>query len=182
MHEARFVRFGTGKAHLGVASHALQVFIETFGFACWHLPPDSYCYRRDTIPHKKSSDNQPELADTQADFARWRSIRGGKISYCKLGGSFPSSGDHCKLSLEAAPGRQINRKTKGSVSVACPLAIMAFILVSHYAGERPTIRRHVGNTEGVCPASSFRSRAAWMPMRMSVPPRPWLRARSALPV
>jgi hypothetical protein len=39
MHEARFVRFDTGKAYLGVASHALLVFVETFGFACWHRPP-----------------------------------------------------------------------------------------------------------------------------------------------
>ena len=29
MYEARFVRFGAGKAHLGAALHALRVFVET---------------------------------------------------------------------------------------------------------------------------------------------------------
>jgi hypothetical protein len=41
MHEARLVRFGldAGKAHLGAASHALRVFVETCGLALWHCPP-----------------------------------------------------------------------------------------------------------------------------------------------
>jgi hypothetical protein len=41
MHEVRFVRFGfdAGKAHLGAASHALGIFVETRGLAFWHRPP-----------------------------------------------------------------------------------------------------------------------------------------------
>ena len=31
MHEARLVRFDAGKAHLGAASHALRVLVETRG-------------------------------------------------------------------------------------------------------------------------------------------------------
>jgi hypothetical protein len=37
MHEARLVRFGAGKAHLGAALHALRVFVETLGLVLWHL-------------------------------------------------------------------------------------------------------------------------------------------------
>jgi hypothetical protein len=36
MHEARLVRFGAGKAHLGAAFHALRVFVETPGLVLWH--------------------------------------------------------------------------------------------------------------------------------------------------
>jgi len=38
MHEARLVRFGAGKAHLGAAFHALWVFVETFGLVLCHCP------------------------------------------------------------------------------------------------------------------------------------------------
>jgi hypothetical protein len=39
MHEARLVRFGAGKAHLGAAFHALRIFVETRGLALWHYLP-----------------------------------------------------------------------------------------------------------------------------------------------
>jgi hypothetical protein len=41
MHKARLVRFrfGTGKSHLGAASHAVRVLVETFGLVLSHCPP-----------------------------------------------------------------------------------------------------------------------------------------------
>jgi hypothetical protein len=39
MHEGRLVLFGAGKAHLGAAFDALQVFVEILGLALWHCPP-----------------------------------------------------------------------------------------------------------------------------------------------
>jgi hypothetical protein len=42
MHEARFVRFGAGKAHLGAAFHALRVALDTLGLVLWHCPPHGW--------------------------------------------------------------------------------------------------------------------------------------------
>jgi hypothetical protein len=42
MHEARLLRFGTGKAHLGAAFHALWVFVETLGLVLWHCAPHGW--------------------------------------------------------------------------------------------------------------------------------------------
>jgi hypothetical protein len=44
MHEARLVRFGAGKAHLGVAFHAMRVFVEGLDLALWHCPPMIGCW------------------------------------------------------------------------------------------------------------------------------------------
>jgi hypothetical protein len=38
MHEARLLRFGAGKAHLGATFHALRLLVETLGFVLWHTP------------------------------------------------------------------------------------------------------------------------------------------------
>jgi hypothetical protein len=42
MHEAWLVRLGAGKAHLGAAFDALEVFVETLGLALWHCPPHNW--------------------------------------------------------------------------------------------------------------------------------------------
>jgi hypothetical protein len=38
MDEARLLRFGAGKAHLGAAFHAQRLLVETLGFVFWHMP------------------------------------------------------------------------------------------------------------------------------------------------
>ena len=64
MHKARLVRFGAGKAHLGAASHALRVLVETRGLALWHCRPHEWVMApgKLTIPQLESCGNQPEFA------------------------------------------------------------------------------------------------------------------------
>ena len=86
MHEARFVRFGTGKAHLGVASHALQVLIETFGFACWHFPPDISAVSGKIRFHtlKVATTNQSLPIREQTSSGGWRKCRTAALGFFLL--------------------------------------------------------------------------------------------------
>ena len=38
MDEARLLRFGAGKAHLGAAFYAQRLVVETLSFVIWHTP------------------------------------------------------------------------------------------------------------------------------------------------
>jgi hypothetical protein len=64
MHEARLVRFGAGKAHLGAALHALRVFVETLGLVLWHLSTAWLAAGtlQATVPQLESYGNQPDFA------------------------------------------------------------------------------------------------------------------------
>ena len=86
VHEARFVRFGTGKAHLGVASHALQVLIETFGFACWHFPPDISAVSGKIRFHtlKVATTNQSLPIREQTSSGGWRKCRTAPLGFFPL--------------------------------------------------------------------------------------------------
>jgi hypothetical protein len=65
MHEARLVRVGfdAGKAHLGMAFHALRVFVETLGLALWYCPPHDWLM----APGKLRFHNW-KVAATNSDF------------------------------------------------------------------------------------------------------------------
>jgi hypothetical protein len=106
MHEARFVRFGAGKAHLGAAFHALRVFVETLGLVlCIVLPAWLAAGTLHvTVPQLESYGNQPEFAlhtlkvfRTKADM-RTRFPKAGNYQIGKSG--FP---------LRLPPGIWINR-------------------------------------------------------------------------
>src|SRR5712691_8522784 len=62
VYEARLVQLGAGKAHLGVAFHALRDFVETLGLVLYHAPTASLAAGSGcTVPQLQSRGNQPEF-------------------------------------------------------------------------------------------------------------------------
>ena len=67
MNEARLLRFGAGKAHLGAAFHATRLLVEALGFVLWHTPKPRHLGAGPRVPPSISSGKQPELALHRSD-------------------------------------------------------------------------------------------------------------------
>jgi hypothetical protein len=69
MDEARLVRFGAGKAHLGAAFYAQRLVVETLSFVIWHTPnPRRYrSWANQNSHHRFFSGKQLELAPHSPD-------------------------------------------------------------------------------------------------------------------
>jgi hypothetical protein len=67
MDEARLIRFGAGKTHLGAAFHAQRLLVEIIlGFVLWHTPNRVIGWWAKG-PTSASSGKQPELARHRPD-------------------------------------------------------------------------------------------------------------------
>ena len=65
MDEARLIRFGAGKTHLGAAFHAQRLLVEIIlGFVLWHTPKPASLGGGPRVPHRFPSANNQNLLFT----------------------------------------------------------------------------------------------------------------------
>jgi hypothetical protein len=65
MDEARLIRFGAGKTHLGAAFHAQWLLVEIIlGFVLWHTPKPASLGGGPRVPHRFPSTNNQNLLFT----------------------------------------------------------------------------------------------------------------------